>query len=78
MFPLCSEDTDNVKAYFRRAVAKHCIGDYVSSKEDFQSAKRLDPSLQQEVEREEARLAAKMRASEARQRREMTSFFNYL
>lgn len=72
----CSEDSDNAKAYFRRAVAKHQIGNYEEAKTDFEEAKRCDPSITKEVEKEETKLEAKIRAAEAKQRREMRSFFD--
>jgi hypothetical protein len=74
--PWCSEDPDHAKAHFRRAVARAHLGDDAGAAQDFADAARLDPGAAAEVDREVARIAARARAAEGRQRREMASFFD--
>jgi tetratricopeptide (TPR) repeat protein len=74
----CSEDPDHAKAYFRRAVSRHWLGRYDEAMEDFSTAKRLDPAAADDIDKELARLSARVKAAAQKQRNEMRNFFDRL
>lgn len=74
--PPCSEDDGYAKAYFRRAVISHCLGDEEGARADLALCAELDPSTLAECERELARMERRSAAAEARQRGAMKGFFD--
>lgn len=70
------EDPEYPKAYFRRAAAHGMLGRLQEAADDLAVVAALDPGLQADVDRELARMQQRVRAGEAKQRREMGSFLN--
>ncbi|KAL4447985.1 hypothetical protein ABPG75_005204 [Micractinium tetrahymenae] len=71
-----SEDDGYAKAYFRRAIIHHCLGDEESAREDLALCAQLDPSTLADCERELARMERRAAAAEAKQRGAMKGFFD--
>lgn len=72
----CSEDDGYAKAYFRRAVIEHCLGDQEAAQADLALCAQLDPSTLADCERELARMERQSAAAEAKQRGALKGFFD--
>ena len=72
----CRDDPDAAKAYFRRGLAQAALAEYDAAREDFEAARRLDPSAGGDVDRELAKMVAQARKAAAKQRQEMKSFLD--
>lgn len=72
----CSEDSEHAKAHFRRGQAQAALAEYAAAKEDFEAARRLDPSISDLVDKELARMVAQAKVAAQKQRRQISGFFN--
>ena len=72
----CSEDDQNAKAYFRRAVARSYLDHYAEAAEDLATAQELDPTIAGDVDKELRRQQARQRQEAAKSRRDFASFFD--
>ena len=71
----CSEDEENVKALFRRGLAKYNLGQEEGAMEDFEMVKSLDPGWVGDVDREVKKLLAKDKRAAAKQTQQWKGMF---